>query len=472
MDFIYFLGRFHVLLLHIPITLALAVVVLDWLSRREKYEQFEPVVPPLWAAAAISAVATAVLGYMHFSEGGFTGPSADAHRALGTSVAFLTTLVWAARSWSLAIYRRLQTAVGLTLVALVTATGHLGGNLTHGDAYLVQYAPRALQRVLGFQVSRPPVKDIAAADPYLDIVRPIFEQRCFSCHNTGKQRGELNLTSYDAVMKGGKNGAVIIPGNPNGSDMYRRINLPAADKNAMPAEDKTPLTEGQKAIIAWWIQSGAKSNVATGDDPIPPGVQSAISAQLGLSDSSTVVMSAPGNPDESPGPPIKVSPQILERLVEAGFMARQDALSDERLMVSAISPGSQFSDEQLERLAGSGAKIGDLALERTGLTDSSAPSLARLQDLARLRLDNNKLTDKGIAALVPLRKLEYLNIYGNPGVTDASVATLAQLPALREVYLWGTSVSPDGVEKLRQQRPELRVNAGNKPVSVLAPPGE
>jgi Planctomycete cytochrome C len=226
MEFVYFLGRFHVLLLHIPITLALAVVVLDWLSRGEKHKQFAPVVPPLWAVTAISAVATAVLGYMHFSEGGFTGPSAVAHRALGTSVALLTTLVWAARSWSLPTYRRLQTAVSLALLALVTATGHFGGNLTHGDTYLVQYAPRALQRLLGFQVSRPPVKDIAAADPYLDIVRPIFEQRCFSCHNTGKQRGQLNLTTYDAVMKGGKDGGGHCSGQ---SERQRHV---SADQSA------------------------------------------------------------------------------------------------------------------------------------------------------------------------------------------------------------------------------------------------
>jgi hypothetical protein len=129
----------------------------------------------------------------------------------------------------------------------------------------------------------------------------------------------------------------------------------------------------------------------------------------------------------------------------------------------------QFSDEQLERLAGSGAKVGDLALERAGLTDSSAPSL-KLQDLACLRLDNNKFTDNGIAALAPLKKLEYLNIYGNPGVTDASIATLAQLPALREVYLWGTSVSPAGVQKLKQQRPELRVDNGDEPIPVPAAP--
>jgi hypothetical protein len=40
-------------------------------------------------------------------------------------------------------------------------------------------------------------------------------------------------------------------------------------------------------------------------------------------------------------------------------------------------------------------------------------------------LDNNKFTDIGIAALAPLKQLEYLNIYGKPGVTDARVATLA-----------------------------------------------
>jgi hypothetical protein len=469
MNFIYFLGRFHVLLLHIPITLALVVVVLDWLSRMERHKQFEPAVPPLWTATAISAVATAVLGYMHFSEGGFAGPSGVAHRALGTGVALLTVLVWAARKWLRPTYRQLQTAVGVTLVALVTATGHFGGNLTHGDTYLVQYAPRALQQVLGLPASRPPEQDIAAADPYLDVVSPIFEQRCFSCHNNGKQRGQLNLTSYDAAMKGGKDGAVIVPGNPKASDLYRRINLPATDKDAMPAEEKTPLTEGQKAIIAWWIESGARSNVAIGNDPIPSYVQLAINVQLRLAEPSTVIVSAPGMLDEIPGPPVKVDPQILERLVGAGFMARQNALSDDRLAVSSISPGSQFGDEQLELLAGSGAKVGDLALERAGLTDASAPSLAKLQDLARLRLDNNKFTDEGIATLAPLQKLEYLNIYGNPGVTDASIAMLAQLPALREVYLWGTSVSPDGVQKLRQQRPELRVNNGSEPVPAVPP---
>ena len=38
MDFLYFLGRFHVLVLHLPIGIIVAVFVLEWLARKQKYQ--------------------------------------------------------------------------------------------------------------------------------------------------------------------------------------------------------------------------------------------------------------------------------------------------------------------------------------------------------------------------------------------------------------------------------------------------
>ena len=84
MDFIYFIGRFHVLALHLPIGIIVALFVLEWLSRRQKYLYVESASPFLWGAAAVTALLTVLLGYLHFSEGGFTGPSADQHRFFGT----------------------------------------------------------------------------------------------------------------------------------------------------------------------------------------------------------------------------------------------------------------------------------------------------------------------------------------------------------------------------------------------------
>ncbi len=143
-DFVFFLGRFHVLALHLPIGIVIAAVVLDWLARRPRYAALAQASPFLWGAAAISAVFTAVLGYLHFAEGGFTGPSADAHRFWGTVTAVAALVGWwlAARGRGTVGIARLS--AGIAMLALVSITGHYGGNLTHGTTYLEEYAPSVL----------------------------------------------------------------------------------------------------------------------------------------------------------------------------------------------------------------------------------------------------------------------------------------------------------------------------------------
>jgi len=87
MDFLFFLGRFHVLALHLPIGIVIVAVVLDFVARRERYKALAQASPFLWGAAALSAVLTVALGYLHFAEGGFDGPAGNAHRLLGTTTA-------------------------------------------------------------------------------------------------------------------------------------------------------------------------------------------------------------------------------------------------------------------------------------------------------------------------------------------------------------------------------------------------
>ena len=62
MDFVYFLGRFHVLVLHLPIGIIVALFALEYLSRKERYRYLEAAAPYLWVATAVSAVVTVVLG--------------------------------------------------------------------------------------------------------------------------------------------------------------------------------------------------------------------------------------------------------------------------------------------------------------------------------------------------------------------------------------------------------------------------
>jgi uncharacterized membrane protein len=285
MDFIYFLGRFHVLVLHIPIGIIAAILFVEFMARKEKYAHLLPASPFLWNAAAVSAVVTVILGYMHFAEGGFEGSSGYQHRNFGTGLAVIISVVAVLRSSRFAsAYAPVYLPAAVLMVFLVSLVGHYGGNLTHGSSYLVEYAPQPLRSLEGLAPRRPPVESLAAADPFHDLVGPMFASRCWSCHSSDQRQGELNLETFDSVMRGGETGSVVVAGRPQVSELLRRISLAPNDDEFMPAEDKTPLSEAQVQIIEWWITAGAPvdTSFAELDAELPAATEALIRTELGL----------------------------------------------------------------------------------------------------------------------------------------------------------------------------------------------
>lgn len=463
---IYFLGRFHVLILHLPIAFVLAVAGLEWLTRAHRRPELAPSLRILWAATAISALLTVILGYMHFSEGGFTGPSAIAHRALGTSVAIVATLGWLLRSRGENFLPGLRAAICALLVVLVTLTGHFGGNLTHGDTYLVEFAPNPIRKLAGLEVARPPVTDLNAADPFLDIVKPMFQARCASCHNKDKARGGLNLSSYATLMKGGKDGVVVVAGDAKGSDLVRRISLTPDKDDFMPKEGKTPLTSGQVAIVKWWVDAGAKSTVTLASLQVPAEIRNLLQAEVGGASKKAAEATQMAESLKS------ADPKAVAALNDAGFMARQVSRSDAHLVVTPLATGTKFSDAQLAKLASvPSAQVAELDLRQAGLADAALqPVLRHFTTLTRLHLDRNKLTDASVQALKPLSSLEVLDLYGNAGITDRGVDTLAAMKSLKRIFVWNTGMTPGGVEKLRKARPDLYVDFGDLREPTAADP--
>ena len=88
MQFIWFLGRFHVLLLHLPLGILTLAVALEILVRFRRFRFLESALAPVWIAGALSSLATVALGLMHATEESFDDiPAVEAHGLAGMTLA-------------------------------------------------------------------------------------------------------------------------------------------------------------------------------------------------------------------------------------------------------------------------------------------------------------------------------------------------------------------------------------------------
>ena len=87
-------------------------------------------------------------------------------------------------------------------------------------------------------------------------VRTILAHNCYTCHNATKTKGGLRLDKKEFIFKGGEDGPILVAGNPEKSDMIRRVKLPFGHDDAMPTKGKR-LSKEDVAMLEYWIQQGA-----------------------------------------------------------------------------------------------------------------------------------------------------------------------------------------------------------------------
>lgn len=85
-------------------------------------------------------------------------------------------------------------------------------------------------------------------------VAPIFQAKCAECHGAETKEAGLDLSSYEAAMRGSEYGTVIEAGDADGSLL---IEMVAAGE--MP-QDGDPLPAEEIALIRSWIEAGATNN--------------------------------------------------------------------------------------------------------------------------------------------------------------------------------------------------------------------
>jgi cytochrome c len=119
--------------------------------------------------------------------------------------------------------------------------------------------------VLAGSWMRPVAAGVAADRPafYTESVKPILATNCGQCHFTTNHKGGLSLATKAGTLKGGRDGVVIVPGDPANSLLVKLIRHegPVDDPKPMPPKGK--LSDADIATITQWIKAGA----AMPDDP-------------------------------------------------------------------------------------------------------------------------------------------------------------------------------------------------------------
>ena len=313
-SWVLFLGRFHPIVLHLPVGILAISLMIEVASFRSSFEaKWRDQALFVAFIGAAGTAAAVVLGIFLSREGDFAGKANLRAHQMRKSLLDATRFVL------------------FGTAAIMGIGAHFGGNMSHGDKYLTEFAPPAVAGPMTamdnwvrsfFERKKEAVKDEPKAAPavattaktepaklpepaktepattappaptpspavggndklvFQHIILPILEAKCNKCHNEAKSKGDLRMDTYELAMKGGENGDNIVAGDPDKSLTVQRMALPLDDDEHMPPEGKDQPTKEEMELIKWWIKEGASNVLTVAAAKIPEPLKATADEQL------------------------------------------------------------------------------------------------------------------------------------------------------------------------------------------------
>lgn len=451
------LGRLHPLLVHLPIGFIVFGLLFMVVDRKKKLYQTPISLAFLWGG--IIGVFTCISGYLLYLNEGYSFDAIKIHLWVGiiTTVFAFVLYVKLQDKPMVAFFKRIPTLVfSIVLFLLISATGHLGGSITHGDDFLTEPLPNGLKAALGIPSYEK--KEIVLDEEtwketklYTDVIQPILNNKCVSCHGSKKAKGELRLHTPEAILAGGENGDIIKKNKPETSDLLVRLHLPKEDEDHMPPKDKTQLTKEEIALLDFWVTSGTNFEKTA----------EALQLQKSYLTSFFPKNTATNFPDS----PVKeIASNTIQDIRNQGFHIEKISKSTNYLTISCINLPT-FTDADLKLLSGIKDQVAMLDLGNTQITDAIHKELSALPNLTVLKLDNTKLTGANMELLANNKHLKSINLVKTQ-CSDATVEKLNLIPSLQSVFLYDSKVNVEALKNLDTTK--IKVEFGNYKMPLIA----
>ncbi|WP_339700692.1 DUF2231 domain-containing protein [Algoriphagus aquimarinus] len=435
------IGRMHPIMLHFPIALMLLALLLEFFRFRPEFKSqpfFQNFSRYLLLFSILTGLIAAIMGLFLSQEEGYSGQMLNWHKWSGAGMVFLASLIYAFRDNQWYQEKVAKVAIGITTFSIILA-GHFGATLTHGENFI-------LEPVLAAQVKMVPFEE---AQVFNHLILPILENKCNSCHNSSKAKGELIMTSIKTLLKGGENGVVFVGGKPEESSLLSRIHLPEQDDDHMPPSGKPQLTDKEKALLEQWIKSNLEPETMLVS--LPESDELRVIARV-FFDSQ---LSEPAF-DFSPANPKTI--QELNTSYRAVIPFAKDSPALDVVLFSSVN----FSPASIEELVKVSEQVVALNLNKMPVTDQYMPSILRFENLIRLNLNFTEITGKGLNELEKLKNLQQLSVSG----TKVDFVSLEQAATnfenLQTVTVWDTPVTKSELETLRDEFKNITWEVGRE----------
>jgi uncharacterized membrane protein len=444
MSWLTFFGRFHPLLVHLPIGILIIACLFDWLSVKNKFQSLKDAVHLSLLLGAITALASCITGYLLSLSGEYDANTVGLHQWLGIITMVVSFAYWQMKreGASIAISR----IFSLVTLILLSVTGHLGGTLTHGENYLIESLTEENVQIDFSSL------DLNKAFYYQDIVMPILSARCYSCHGETKQKGKLRLDQADFILKGGKSEKTVVASHADESELINRLLLPVDEKKHMPPKEKPQLSSMEVELLSKWISLGAD-------------FKKSVKELKGESALQKILSSKKSEANDLDEPVASADEKILTKLRKFNVVIFPIAEGNNHLSASFVN--AQPMDSAIALLPSLKDQLVWLTASSSKISDAHVQTIGAITAIRKLDLSHSKISDKGIGRLKSLNNLVSLNL-SHTAANFISVKELSAISSLKEVYLFNTSVSAAEAQQLRKDFPTIHFEFGNYTVPTFA----
>jgi len=278
-------GRFHIVLLHLPIGLLPGMALLEFGAAIIRKPIPRGSVLTLAIMTALTAGAALASGLV------LAGEKVDSD-LLGEHK--LAAIIMTVACGLLPIMAALKKRAGFRVTLLVALglsvwAGHLGGSLSHKKGFLFKPLERAAAKQAkpdenngtedpqanGNGTEKPNTEKPNAEKPndsgtttaqnqaisFQKHVAPIFKRVCNDCHNAEEYDGDLDLTTKDGILcvDRDEEERVLVPGKPDDSYLIQLCEYPDDDEDRMPPiDEEIQLKKEELATLRKWILQGCK----------------------------------------------------------------------------------------------------------------------------------------------------------------------------------------------------------------------